>query len=145
MGRSNLNLILIHRLMIILLGGILPALVAIAYGGVLIRWVLKQPAGDDRMQAIARAIQDGAKAYLSRQYKTVAWVALVVFIILVAVIDWFTAFGFLVGAIFSGLAGFIGMNISVRANVRTSDAAQKGLKQAMNVAVKGGTITGLLV
>src|SRR3989339_535258 len=126
MGRSNLNLILIHRLMIILLGGILPALVAIAYGGVLIRWVLKQPAGDDRMQSIA-------------------YVAVVVFILLGLFIDWVTAFGFVVGAVFSGLAGTVGMLISVKANVRTAEAAKKGFQPALDVAVKGGSVTGLLV
>ena len=131
--------------MLIALFAILPAVIAIAYGLFLVAWINKQSAGNERMQAIARAIQDGAKAYLGRQYKTVAWVALVVFIILVIAIDWFTAFGFLVGAIFSGLAGFIGMNVSVRANIRTADAAQKGMKEALGVAVKGGTITGLLV
>jgi len=131
--------------MLIALFAILPAVIAIAYGLFLVAWINKQSAGNERMQAIARAIQDGAKAYLGRQYKTVAWVALVVFIILVIAIDWFAAFGFLVGAIFSGLAGFIGMNVSVRANIRTADAAQKGMKEALGVAVKGGTITGLLV
>jgi len=131
--------------MLIALLAILPAIIAIAYGLVLVVWINKQPTGNERMQSIARAIQDGAKAYLSRQNKTVAWVALVIFIILVAFIDWFTAFGFLAGAFFSGLAGFIGMHVAVRANVRTTEAAQKGLKEAMNVAVKGGTITGFLV
>jgi len=129
----------------IVLGGILPALIAVLYGAVLIRWVLKQPAGDDRMQSIARAIEEGAKAFLSRQYKTIAYVALVVFVVLGIFIDWVTAFGFLVGAVFSGLAGTIGMLISVKANVRTAEAAKKGFEAALDVAVKGGTVTGLLV
>ncbi len=131
--------------MIIVLCGILPALLSVIYGGVLIRWVLKQPAGDDRMQAIARAIEDGAKAFLSRQYKTIAYVAVVVFILLGIGIDWMTAFGFLVGAVLSGLAGTIGMLISVKANVRTAEAAKKGFSAALDVAVKGGSVTGLLV
>lgn len=131
--------------MIIVLSGILPALLSVVYGGVLIRWVLKQPAGDERMQSIARAIEDGAKAFLSRQYKTIAYVALVVFVLLGILIDWVTALGFLVGAIFSGLAGTIGMLISVKANVRTAEAAKKGFKAALDVAVKGGSVTGLLV
>ncbi len=131
--------------MIIVLCGILPALLSVVYGGVLIRWVLKQPAGDERMQSIARAIEDGAKAFLSRQYKTIAYVAVVVFVLLGICIDWVTAFGFLVGALLSGLAGTIGMLISVKANVRTAEAAKKGFKAALDVAVKGGSVTGLLV
>lgn len=131
--------------MIVVLSGILPALLSVIYGGVLIRWVLKQPAGDERMQSIARAIEDGAKAFLSRQYKTIAYVAVVVFVLLGIFIDWVTAFGFLVGAILSGLAGTVGMLISVKANVRTAEAAKKGFKAALDVAVKGGSVTGLLV
>ena len=131
--------------LIIALGGILPALIAVVYGIVLIRWINKQPTGDERMQAIARAIQDGAKAYLGRQYKTIAAVAAVMFIVIGIAADWMTGFGFLVGAILSGAAGIIGMNISVRANVRTAEAAKKGFKEAMNMAVRGGSITGLLV
>lgn len=97
------------------------------------------------MKAIAKAIQEGAKAYLGRQYKTIAVVALVVFVLLGVLINWLTALGFIIGAILSGLTGFIGMNISVRANIKTAEAAKKGLKEAMNVAVRGGSITGLLV
>lgn len=131
--------------MIVALYALLPAVIAIAYGTYLIVWINKLPAGDDRMQAIARAIQDGAKAYLGRQYRTIAVVAVGVFLVLGLAIDWVTAFGFVVGAVLSGLAGTIGMNISVRANVRTAEAAKKGFKEALDVAVKGGTITGLLV
>src|SRR3989339_1429330 len=129
-------------LTILLIG---PAILAIAYGIYLISWINKQPQGNERMQAIARAIQEGAKAYLTRQYRYISYVAIVVFFLLGFVLSWNTAFGFLVGAIFSGIAGFIGMTISVKANVRTTQAATKGLKAALNVAVKGGTITGLLV
>ncbi len=131
--------------MIVALTALLPAVIAIIYGGVLIYWINKLSAGDERMQAIARAIQDGAKAYLVRQYKTIAVVAVVVFLIIGLAIDWVTGLGFVVGAVFSGIAGMIGMNVSVRANVRTAEAAKTGFKEAMNVAVRGGTITGLLV
>ncbi len=131
--------------MTVLLLALVPALIAVIYGVVLALWINKQPAGDDRMQAIARAIQDGAKAYLGRQYKTISVVAVVIFILLGIFIDWVTALGFLVGAVFSGLAGIIGMSISVRANIRTAEAAKKGMKEALGMAVKGGSITGLLV
>ena len=131
--------------MIIALTALLPAVIAILYGGVLIYWVNKLGAGDERMQSIARAIQDGAKAYLGRQYKTIAIVAVIAFLIIGLAIDWITALGFVVGAVFSGIAGMVGMNVSVRANVRTAEAAKTGFKEAMNVAVRGGSITGLLV
>jgi len=131
--------------MIIALTAVLPAVIAIVYGAVLIYWINKLSAGDERMQAIARAIQDGAKAYLGRQYKTIAIVAVVVFLVIGLAIDWITALGFVVGAVFSGIAGMVGMNVSVRANVRTAEAAKTGFKNAMNVAVRGGSITGLLV
>ncbi len=124
---------------------ILPAILAIAYGIFLIYWIGKQPSGDERMQNIARAIQEGSKAYLARQYKTISYVAVLVFVLLGFFIDWTTALGFLLGAVFSGIAGFVGMNISVKANVKTTEAAKKGMKQALEVAVKGGTVTGLLV
>ena len=131
--------------LIIVLCAILPAILAVIYGVILINWIKKQPMGDERMQSIARAIQDGAKAYLGRQYKTISLVAVIVFFLLGFITDWVTALGFVVGAGLSGLAGIIGMNVSVSANVRTAEAAKKGFKEAMNMAVRGGSITGLLV
>jgi len=124
---------------------LLPALAAIIYGIILIAWINKQPSGSDRMQAIAKAIQEGAKAYLGRQYKTIAFVAVAVFALLWIFLGFKTGLGFVVGATFSGIAGYLGMSISVKANVKTAEAAKKGFKEALNVAVKGGSITGLLV
>ena len=121
------------------------AVLALLYGAILIRWVLAQPRGDERMQAIAQAIQEGAEAYMRRQYTLVAIVAVIVALILGFAVDWTTAVGFLVGAIASGLAGFIGMSIAVRANVRTAEAAKRGLERALAVAFRGGAVTGLLV
>ncbi|NBS41467.1 sodium-translocating pyrophosphatase, partial [bacterium] len=121
------------------------AVLAIAYGAYLTQWILKQPSGDGKMKGIALAIQEGANAYMARQYKTVAAIGGVIFILLGAFLDWEIAAGFLVGAICSGLAGFIGMSVSVRANVRTTEAAKSGLEKALDVAVKGGSVTGLFV
>ncbi|MCH7492389.1 sodium-translocating pyrophosphatase [Patescibacteria group bacterium] len=121
------------------------AAVGILYGLFLIKWILKQPMGNDKMVSIAQAIQEGARAYLSRQTKVVSVVAIVVFVLLYLFIGLSTAAGFLVGAVLSALAGYIGMNVSVRANVRTAQAAQEGLAPALNIAVKGGAVTGLLV
>lgn len=123
----------------------LPALAAIVYGVILMGWINKLPAGDDRMQAIAKAIQEGARAYLGRQYRTISVVALGVFLILWVFLGIKTSLAFLVGALFSGVAGYLGMIISVKANVRTAEAAKSGFKKALNVAVKGGSVTGLLV
>ncbi|MBI4268548.1 sodium-translocating pyrophosphatase [Candidatus Uhrbacteria bacterium] len=118
---------------------------ALIYGGVLIRSVLKHPAGDEKMQSIALAIQEGASAYLNRQYRTIAIVAVVVASLIAWQLNWQTAAAFLVGAVLSGLAGIIGMNISVRANVRTAQAAKKGMAEALKVATDGGLVTGLFV
>ncbi len=129
---------------IFVLGG---ATLAIVYGIVLAEIVLRQSAGNAKMQEIAKAIQEGAKAYLNRQYKTVAAVAAVIFVIigLIPSLGWTTAIAFLLGAFLSALTGYIGMHVSVRANVRTAEAARGGMQKALTVAFQGGSITGLLV
>src|SRR3989344_5969099 len=128
-----------------LLFAIISSVVAIVYGLVLAKSILKKNAGNEKMQGISSAIREGAKAYLNRQYKTIFSIDIILFIILWLAINIATAIGFILGAFLSALAGYVGMNVSVRANSRTAEAAQSGLKEALDIAFKGGSVTGLLV
>jgi K(+)-stimulated pyrophosphate-energized sodium pump len=120
-------------------------IVALLYGVLMIRQVLAQSPGNEQMQSIALAIQEGAQAYLKRQYQMITLIGVVILVILTALLGVYVGIGFLIGAVLSGVAGFVGMNVSVRANVRTAEAARRGLQPALDIAFKSGAITGLLV
>ncbi|MCX6719433.1 MAG: sodium/proton-translocating pyrophosphatase, partial [Candidatus Taylorbacteria bacterium] len=124
---------------------LISSLIALVYASFLISWIMKKPTGNDKMREIALAIQQGAKAYLNRQYRTITMIAVVLFVILWIFLSFKIAIGFLLGAVLSAVTGYIGMNVSVRTNVRTAEAARGGLKPALDMAFKGGSVTGLFV
>src|SRR3954468_14019760 len=119
--------------------------IALVYGGWLVQSLLARSPGTPEMQAIAAAIQEGAAAYLNRQYTTIAIAGAVIFVAAFAVLGWQVAVGFLIGSTLSGAAGYVGMNVSVRANVRTAEAARHGLAEGLSVAFRSGAVTGMLV
>ncbi|MBU0657080.1 MAG: sodium-translocating pyrophosphatase [Gammaproteobacteria bacterium] len=121
------------------------AIAALIYGVVTIRWVLSRPEGSEQMRSIAQAVQEGAQAYLNRQYTAISVVGIILFAVIFIALGWKTAIGFALGALLSGATGYIGMNVSVRSNLRTAEAAKDGLNPALNIAFKGGAITGMLV
>ncbi|KKU98677.1 MAG: K(+)-insensitive pyrophosphate-energized proton pump [Candidatus Jorgensenbacteria bacterium GW2011_GWC1_48_8] len=122
-----------------------PIAIAVLYTAYLIKWLRKQPSGSEAMIEISRAIQEGSQAYLVRQYRTVAVVAAILFVVIGLALTWLTALGFLVGAVASAAAGFIGMNVAVRSNAKTTEAAKRGLRAALSLAFRAGSVTGLLV
>jgi K(+)-stimulated pyrophosphate-energized sodium pump len=128
-------------LFLVLLCGVL----ALVYGAWAAKSVLSAPAGNERMQQIAGAVQEGAKAYLNRQYRTIALVGIVIFVLLAVFLGIKDGIGFLIGAVLSGAAGYVGMHVSVRANVRTAEGSRKGLGEGLSIAFRAGAITGLLV
>lgn len=128
-----------------LLFALITAIAAILYSLILLSWIKKQPSGNEQMQAIALAIQQGAEAYLTRQYKVIAWVGIALLLLIGFLLNWETAGGFAIGALCSGLAGFVGMHSAVRANIRTAQAAYSGTSAAFMVAIRGGSITGMSV
>jgi K(+)-stimulated pyrophosphate-energized sodium pump len=128
-----------------ILFALISSAIALIYGVLLIASILKKSAGNDKMKEIAAAIQAGASAYLNRQYRTIAIIAVILFLILWRVLGFTTGIGFVIGAVLSAIAGYVGMNVSVRTNVRTAEAAKHGLAPALSLAFKGGSVTGLLV
>ena len=128
-----------------ILFSIICGLSSIIYGFLASKSILNSDSGNDKMREISQAIQEGANAYLNRQYLTISYVGFTIFILIFYFFNFYVAFGFLLGAILSGLAGYVGMHISVRSNVRTAAAASKGLKEGLSIAFRAGSVTGMLV